>query len=74
MIVIRDEEHLKKVMTQLIAEKRCPMQVIADFADVTQSTISNWLAGRRVPSSGHLIRVLDALGVDLIFRDRRETQ
>lgn len=72
MIVIKDDKQLKKELTRMIAEQDMPLQLIADFSQVSQSTISNWLAGRRNPQSGHLIRVLDTLGVDLVFRDRKE--
>ena len=49
-------------------------QRLADLAAVTQPTLSNLERGKNVPSLPTLLRILAAVGLELVVRDRAKPE
>ncbi len=58
-----------EALKQLMAENNLTQQKLADILDVNQTTVSQWLLGRKKPSYDNILQIYNKFGItpDALF-------
>ena len=58
-----------EVLKQLMEENNLTQQKLADILDVNQTTVSQWLLGRKKPSYDNILQIYNKFGItpDALF-------
>ena len=61
----------KKILRQIIVESDLTQKKISIKSGISESQISQWLSGKRIPKLSALNKVANSLGIELLINIRK---
>ena len=61
----------KKLLKQIIVESQLTQKKIAIISGISESQISQWLSGTRIPKLSALNKIANSLGIEILINIRK---
>jgi transcriptional regulator with XRE-family HTH domain len=61
----------KKLLKQIIVESELSQKTISIKSGVSESQISQWLSGKRIPKLSALNKIANSLGIEILINIRK---
>jgi len=61
----------KKILRQIIVESDLTQKKISIKSGISESQLSQWLSGKRIPKLSALNKVANSLGIEILINIRR---
>lgn len=61
----------KKILRQIIVESDLTQKKISIKSGISESQISQWLSGKRIPKLSALNKIANSLGIELLINIRK---